>query len=310
MDKQIIEVNKEAGVYRITTLDERWYSKSTINQETGLPEIKFYPSATWIAGYYPKGMGFYKWLADKGWDEAEAIKSAAGDKGSKIHYACEDIDKGVKISIVETRYKNPSTGQEEALSPEEVEAIDSFTRWLDETQPILCANETVVFGDSYAGTIDRIYAIPNPSFPAVRQVWVLDIKSSKSIWEEYKIQLSLYSHASINYKSMGITDEEWVNRKLAILQVGYQLNKNRYKFTEIEDRADLAEIAKKLWANENPNAKPKQRDYPLFIEAKCRATKAENLSRIPLSVEEIKKLEENPIIKVEEEKVNKIKKTK
>jgi len=286
MNKEIIQIDKEKGIYRCTTLDERWYSRSVVNRETGVPEMKFCPSATWIAGYYPKGVGFYKWLADKGWDEAEAIKSAAGDKGSKIHYACEDIDKGIKLSISETKYKNPTTGIEESLTPEEVGAIDSFTRWLDETQPILCANETVVFGDSYAGTIDRIYAIPNSLMPTVRQIWIVDIKSSKSIREEYKIQLSLYSHADVNYKSMGITDEEWANRKLAILQVGYQLNKNRYKFTEIEDKPEIAEIAKKLWANENPDAKPKQRDYPLFIEAKCRATK------------------------VEEPKINKIKKTK
>ena len=33
-----------------------------------------------IAGHYPKGIAFYKWLAEKGWDESQALKSAAGDK--------------------------------------------------------------------------------------------------------------------------------------------------------------------------------------------------------------------------------------
>ena len=54
MKIQIRKVNEEKGVVQITTTDERWYEKDGV----------FVPSVTWIAGHYPKGVQFYKWLAD------------------------------------------------------------------------------------------------------------------------------------------------------------------------------------------------------------------------------------------------------
>ena len=70
MKKMIIDT-KTKGIVQITTVDERWYLKKD----------KFVPSSTWIANYYPKGIGFNKWLASKGWDRAEALKQEAGEKG-------------------------------------------------------------------------------------------------------------------------------------------------------------------------------------------------------------------------------------
>ena len=85
MKKKIIQLDNEKKVWRITTTDERWYAIENQNKETGLPEFNFLPSVTWISSFYPKGIAFYKWLANKGWDESEALKIAAGDKGSKVH---------------------------------------------------------------------------------------------------------------------------------------------------------------------------------------------------------------------------------
>ena len=53
--------------------------------------------------------------------------------------------------------------------------------------------------------------------------------------------------------------------KLAILQVGYFLNKKRFKFTEIEDEFDLFLTSKKIWAKETLGQTPSQKDYPLQI---------------------------------------------
>jgi hypothetical protein len=64
-----------------------------------LPILKYVPSVTWITGHYPKGVQFYKWLAEHGWDESQAIKQAAGDNGSKVHDAISAILRGEEVRI-------------------------------------------------------------------------------------------------------------------------------------------------------------------------------------------------------------------
>lgn len=258
MKKEIKIIDKDKQVMRVTTVDERWYAKPGEDTSTGLPTFKFYPSSTWIAGYYPKGIGFYKWLAERGWDEAEAIKVAAGDKGSKVHQAIEIIEQNGSLPI-DTKIMNHRTEQEEDLTTAELDCILSFTKWHNETKPVLLATEMTVFGNNYAGTLDRIYRIND-------QIFIVDFKTSAQVWEEHKLQISSYSNADIDYKTMEITDQEWTNRKMAILQVGYKLNKAGYKFTEVEDKFNLFQMSYAIWENENNNSKPKEKDYPLVLK--------------------------------------------
>lgn len=297
MFKEIKKIKR--GVIRITSINERWYARFVKNPKTGLREYAYYPSSTWISSYYPKGTYFYKWLAGKGWNEAESIKQAAADKGSRVHYACQDLDDGKEIKITDS-YLNPSTKQKEELSKDEVDCIMSYRDFLDETKPYLLAQEITSFGDFYAGTADKIFRIPaNPhtnfnvgrgssnnngeaASPVVSkksksdaqisrgQVWIVDLKTSQSIWPEHELQISSYSHMQIDHKKLGLTDREWQKRKLAILQIGYKKNKKGYKFTEIQDKYHLFKTAYKIWKNENPDIKPKERDYPLVIFSKFR----------------------------------------
>ena len=264
MKKEIREVKTIKGekILQITTLNERWYAKSVMDEETGLPHYVLYPSVTWIAGYYPKGIAFYKWLANHGWDESEAIKQAAGEKGSKVHQATESVEKGEAVKM-NSQFKNPTTDKLEALNSDEYGVVLNFRDWLDKTNPECLAVEQTVFGKFYAGTIDRIYRIGN-------QIWIVDLKTGQNIWQEHILQVSAYSHAYINYKMLKIGKEEWENRKLAILQIGYRRNKNGYKFTEIPDKYGLFEMAYKVWKNENPKAQPKEAFYPLQIVSKVR----------------------------------------
>lgn len=262
MYKEIKFINEEKQILRITLIDERWYSKPGKDAGTGLPEFIFYPSSTWIAGYYPKGIPFYKWLAEQGWERAESLKIAGGNRGGVVHQALEIIEKARELPI-STVFTNPQTGYAESMSAEVLDSLLSFVKWYDLTMPELLATELTVFNEQhiYAGTLDRIYRING-------QIWILDFKTSQYIWEEMKLQISSYSHADIDYLSLGITKEEWDKRKLAILQLGYKQNKTGYKFTEIEDKFDLFLMAQSIWKNENPKTKPKQRDYPLTIKLK------------------------------------------
>ena len=252
MKHEILKIDEQKKIMRITTVDERWYSKPTSADND---EPVFYPSVTWIAEYYPKGIAFYKWLADKGWDEAESIKAAAGNKGSKVHRACKDIDNGKEVKFND-KYMNYETGKEEELTVEEWECLMSFRAWLDAVKPELVEVEVTVFNERehYAGTIDRIYKIKD-------EHWIVDLKTSQYIWPSHKIQISAYAHTRVDQRCPF---------KLGILQLGFKRNRNGYKFTEVEDQYDLFLNAKAIWHNENPDAKPKQRDYPLSIAAECR----------------------------------------
>src|SRR3954447_18131496 len=99
MKKIIKEVDEKRGIVQVTIADERPYMKSVQNEETKLPEFKSVPSVTWIASHYPKGIGYYKWLGEHGWDESQALMREAGDKGSILHEAISKILAGAEVRI-------------------------------------------------------------------------------------------------------------------------------------------------------------------------------------------------------------------
>lgn len=247
MKKEIRIVNKEKKILQVTTIDERWYIKESTNAVNGLPEYKYVPSVTWIANYYPKGIAYYKWLAEKGWDESEILKQAAADKGSKVHHAISDLIQGKTVQI-DSGYKD-SSGEESELKLEEYEAIMSFVKWCEAVKPKFLENEFAVFNDeyNYAGTVDLTCEIDG-------KVYILDLKTSQYIWPSHRLQISAYKHCS---------EKEY---QTAILQLGYRMNKNRYKFTSIEDCFDLFLAAQRIWDSENKDVSPKQIEYPLELK--------------------------------------------
>lgn len=264
MKKIIREVDQDKGIVQVTISDERWYLKQTVNEKTGLPEIKAVPSSTWIAGHYPKGVQYYKWLADKGWNEAEAIKNDAAGRGSKVHNAIESIFKGEEVRI-DSKFKNPQTEQEEELTLEEVDAILSFLSWFEEEKPEVICYEINVFSDkyNYAGTIDLVCRIKG-------ELWVIDFKTSQHIWPSHKIQVSSYGkiieEGEHDIPAIPTPDVVYYQKpRLGILQLGYRLNKKKFKFTELEDKFDLFLAAQKIWAEEVGNQTVVKKDYPIIL---------------------------------------------
>src|ERR1700722_11241440 len=83
--KKIIRIADERrGIYQITTSDERYYLKPTIDPVTNLPSGYLpVPSVTWIADYWPNKF-LEDWRARQGLDEGEGIKKAAGEKGRGV----------------------------------------------------------------------------------------------------------------------------------------------------------------------------------------------------------------------------------
>ena len=231
---------KEPGLVQITTLDERWYYREA--------DEKLFPSVTWISGYYPKGIEFYKWLASKGWDEAESIKTSAGDRGSRVHRAIEKL-LGDGVLKMDDQFPIGDGHEFAELTVDEYECAMSFHAWYMETKPEILAIETPVYNEEegYAGTMDLKVKIGE-------EVFLVDLKTSQHIWPEHRIQVSAYLHTP-----QGKAD------KVAILQVGYRKNKKLYKFTEVEDVYDLFLSAKKIWWAENEGVSPRQKDYPVQL---------------------------------------------
>ena len=132
----------------------------------------------------------------------------------------------------------------------------SGVAWAEARQVQSIQREFVVFNDKdgYAGTVDGIFMIDG-------EPWIVDFKSSKSIWPEHKMQISSYKHALM---AMGMPNAE--NLKMMALQIGYKLNRAGWKENIIEDKYPIFLATKKIWADENPNEKPKQRDYPIILE--------------------------------------------
>lgn len=239
--------NVKGNVYQVTTIDERWYAIPG-EDPAGNPIYRYIPSVTWICQSYPKEIFFYKWLAEKGWDEAQAIKQTAGDKGSKVHHAIEKLIDGETIKATD-KIKD-SDGQEVEFEPEEWEAVISFYDWVQEVKPKFLASETLAINKEYgyAGMIDCIAEINGKKT-------LIDWKTSQSIWTEYELQLSAYAHAD------GIEVDQ-----VAILQIGYKRNKKKYKWNIIDDKFDIFLNARAIWESEHGKEKPRQIDMPLEIK--------------------------------------------
>jgi len=269
MKKEIRVADEEKNLIQVTTYDERWYAKPSNDISTKLPTFKFVPSVTWVASFYPKGTFFYKWLAEKGWDEAEAIKIAAGNKGSKVHLAIADIMLGKEVRI-DSKYPNREKGIDEELTLEEVDCIQSYLAWKAEVEEKhdleVVAFEVAIFSDihNYAGTIDFICKLTNKETKEVNY-WLIDFKTGQSIWFESEMQISAYRESIINGENGFQKLPPDADLKLGILQLGYRMNKKRFKFTEITPCFDMFLVSKKIWEKEAGKQTVHQKDYPVVI---------------------------------------------
>ena len=300
MQKIIKTVDEKRGIVSITCWDERHYLKPRKNPDTGVPEYLAVPSVTWIGGYWPKGIAFYRWLAEKGWNEAEAIKASAGNRGSRVHLALEMILTGQELRA-DTKLLDKNTGEMEELTWEELKCIESFLDWKRATEQDYLietiAIEIVVFSDihGYAGTVDWVMRLTpkpggkNPLKLSRPTVYIVDHKTSKQIWREHELQISAYRTALENgenplFEEDGKTLIDMSGCKTAILQVGYDRNKAGYKFTEIEDAFPLFKVAQQIWKAEVGDNTPgfTKRDFPIVLSPAVKKDKATEAAPVPV----------------------------
>lgn len=245
---------------RITTADERWYARQvSVDGTESNKRWDFVPSVTWICDHYPKGVGFYKWLASKGWSEAEEIKALAGDKGSKVHQAIARLVAGGSLDVSVDTFENPRSLKQELLDEEENLCLQTFCEWFEEEQPQVIVSEHTVWNEKYhyAGTLDLMCRLKSTDY---KYAHLIDIKTSLNIWPSMEIQLSAYKKAMTGW------DSAYKNIHLGILQVGYTKNRKKlWKYTPVADQFSLFMAAYRIWKKECAGIKPYQRDYPMHF---------------------------------------------
>lgn len=122
-----------------------------------------------------------KWVVDFGDDGAvgmltkasNVIRDKAANAGAEIHQFAEAITRGQEVVVPEE------------LAP----FVVSYRKWVADFEPeFLAAEEMVYSRHGYAGTFDAIVRIAG-------EVWMLDYKTSKGVYEETALQLAAYANA-------------------------------------------------------------------------------------------------------------------
>lgn len=265
MQKEIRLVDAENQIVQATTTDERWYARTQPHPRTGLPEVVWRPSMTYICSYYPKGKGFENWLKAKG-SEADAIRDAAGERGFKVHRAIAALNQGQTVSINDCF--DDDWGVSSPLSSEEYAAVLSYVEWWDSEHPKyeIINSEYTLWPDAEA--CEQKYGIPAKYFQwagtvdlKVRRledntIGVIDMKTSTDIWMAHQMQVTSYKRGD---------GADWAG----ILRLNYKRNKQKkFKFDLIEDCYDVFVATWVIWQHETDGIEPLQRDFPLSLKLK------------------------------------------
>ncbi len=192
-------------------------------------EDGYYSVTTILAVKHNKWL--WHWKMKLGQEESDRLGNEAAEKGTRVHRRLEKL----------------LGGQEFKTTPKELKPyIDAFNSWLEETKPENCEAEVFIFSNKYgyAGTADLICIINN-------EVWLIDFKTSKAIYDEYGLQVRAYGYG---YEEMTGT-----RVRTAVLQLGLPTKKG-WKFREKKEPMDVFLAHKKIFdweLKKHPKRKPK-----------------------------------------------------
>jgi hypothetical protein len=237
---------------QLTMADARFYYDE---------EGNYVPSVTTVLNAFPKGPEYYQWLKKVGTD-ADEIRDAAGERGSTVHNLTEMYDSGEEVSLL-----SDNGGFKYRM--DEWSMFERYTTFINKCHPtMLLSEETFVSRElGFAGTIDRIMTIGATNY-------LVDIKTSSSIWESYWLQLAayrkLYEFCMRGGEAIPIHGVAvlWLNAKTrtegkngAIQGEGWQLairdEKQAHKDWELFCHTHV------LWNAQNGDVKPKNLTYKL-----------------------------------------------
>ena len=230
---------------QITFTDNRFYEVGGV----------FVPSVTTILQAYPKDAGFYKWLKEVG-NDADAIRDAAGERGSTVHKLTERLDEGLEVGLLDEGGRQQFTMQEWAMVGRYVDFRQRFPMQILASEMQLISVE---IGE--AGTLDRYV-----DFAGKRMI--LDIKTSNQIYDHYWLQLAAYKRLfeAISGQQVDGVGIVWLNAKTrtngskgAIQGEGWQMLTKDDTSHDLE----LYDATKMLWTAQNGALAPKNVTYNL-----------------------------------------------
>jgi hypothetical protein len=262
---------------RVQVMDERFYTKDMVS---------FYPSVTTVLQVYPKGFGYEKWLKENG-DDADSILKEAGERGSKVHDAIDQIIKGEEVTwmhqLVDTyqlrtveshlQYiEDRDSGnlgkyikEVQNYSLLEWQMVLRFAEFCELFSPEFEANELNMIIEELllGGTLDIVCKING-------ERWLIDTKTSNYLHKSHEIQLSAYK------KMWDLLNPSMPIDRVGILWLKAQTRGADSKGKNIQGQGwqlkpigidpehgwNLFRHTRALWNEENPNFKPKNLIYP------------------------------------------------
>lgn len=262
---------------QINFLDERFYTADGIN---------FYPSVTTVLGVYPKGYGFNKWLKENG-ENADDILEKAGEEGSKVHDAIDQMIKGhevrwthtfvdtLQIQTVESgaRFIDDCANGLQSKYYKEIQYYNAdewrmilkFVEFCEKWEPVFIANEFNIISDTMriGGTLDIVCDIAG-------ERWLIDVKTSNYIHKTHELQLAVYAkmfnekNPDMKIDRVGImwlkAQTRGEDKKGKVIQgAGWQLKEFDRHY---EDSYKLFRHIRAIWDEENPDYRPKNMIFP------------------------------------------------
>lgn len=166
--------------------------------------IRYYPSVTTILKTYFNAQ-LARWRGDVGNQEADRIFYEAGEKGTFVHKAFEDLCKGVVLFY--NSHPDYSTDRAYRVIEDQYAymQLSRLVRFMEAVRPTIIAGEMTIVSDNhrYAGTLDLLLAIKEGVYRVNGKnpvhfsggVYVADIKTSNSFHENQHWQTAAYAKA-------------------------------------------------------------------------------------------------------------------
>jgi hypothetical protein len=233
---RILEISDDAT--QITLPDSRYYRRNG----------KYYPSVTYVLGYYPKGKFFENWLKQVGFASDYIVKKAA-EEGTQTHELCEAYLNGEELNFLD------SNGRPQC-NPDVWQMFLRFVEFWETFKPTLIETEVHLFSDELkvAGTCDLIVEING-------ELWLLDLKTSNQLQTTYELQTAVYGQCyeecfGKKIDRYGILWLKSSKRKASTGKMqgkGWEVVESSRTF---EENIDIFKTVKRLFDLENPTHSP------------------------------------------------------
>ena len=242
---RILEISDDHK--QITLPDSRYYRRNG----------NYYPSVTYVLGYYPKGKFFEDWLKKVGYSSEHIVKKAA-EEGTQVHEMIEEYLNGNEVNFL-NQYSNPQ------YSPDVWQMFLRFVEFWEIYDPKLIETEVHLFSDELkvAGTCDLICEIDD-------KLWLIDFKTSNHIQSTYELQTAVYGQCYKecfdkpidNYGILWLKSSKRKLNKEKMSGKGWEIVTSERSH---EENIDIFKTVKRLFDLENP------KDAPIFTEFKTSA---------------------------------------